>query len=116
MSSIVKGTAAIHGINGTITGLLLSSYSYSETYNGKEEIVGQDGIVTGVRYFDLRKTLNAEGVVPTSYTKAAGDNLSFTGNSKAFTGAIETVEERGEARGAMRVSITAVSYEGITYA
>lgn len=114
-SPVIKGTAAIHGINGTITGLLLSSYTVSVSFNGKEEIVGQDGVVVGIRYFDKRTTLSAEGVVPTSYSQTAGDNLTFTGNSMAFSGAIESVEERGEARGAMRVSISAVDYEGVTY-
>ena len=114
-SPVIKGQAAIHGINGTITGLLLQSYTVSTAYNGKEEIVGQDGVVIGIRYFDKRVTLSAEGVVPTSYSFTAGDNLNFTGNSMAFTGAIESVEERGEARGAMRVSIQGVDYEGVSY-
>lgn len=114
-SPVIKGQAAIHGINGTVTGLLLQSYSVSETYNGKEEIVGQDGVVVGIRYFDKRTSLSAEGVVPSTYSLSAGDNLTVTMNSKAFSGAIETVEERGEARGAMRVSISAVDYEGVTY-
>lgn len=114
-SPVIKGQAVINGVNGTITGLLVQSYTYNETFNGKEEVVGQDGVVVGIRYFDLRKTLSVEGVVPSSYTKAAGDNLSFTGNTKVFSGAIESVEERGEARGAMRVSISATQYEGVTY-
>lgn len=114
-SPVIKGQAVINGIDGTATGLLVQSYTFSETYNGKEEIVGQDGVVVGIRYFDLRKSLSLEGVVPTTYAYAAGDNLSFTGNQKAFAGAIESVEERGEARGAMRVSITATEYEGVSY-
>lgn len=115
-SPVIKGTGVIHGINGTITGFLVQSYSVSESFNGKEEITGQDGVVVGIRYFDKRKALSCEAIVPTSYSKAAGDNLTVTFNTLAFTGHIESVEERGEARGAMRVSLSAVSYEGITYA
>lgn len=114
-SPVIKGQAAIHGINGTITGLLLQSYTLTETYNGKEEIVGQDGVVVGIRYFDKRISFSGEGVVPSTYSYAAGDNLNFSGNVKTFSGAIESVEERGEARGAMRVSISAVDYEGVSY-
>lgn len=115
-SPVIKGTGVIHGITGTITGFLVQSYSVSETYNGKEEITGQDGVVVGIRYFDKRRTLSCEAIVPSSYTKAAGDNLSVTFNTMAFVGHVENVEERGEARGAMRVSLSAVQYEGITYA
>lgn len=114
-SPVIKGQAAIHGITGTVTGLLLQSYTLTETYNGKEEIVGQDGVVVGIRYFDKRIAFSGEGVVPSTYSHSAGDNLNFTGNVKTFSGAIESVEERGEARGAMRVSISAVDYEGVTY-
>lgn len=115
-SPVIKGTAVINGVDGTVTGLLVQSYTFSETYNGKEEVVGQDGVVVGIRYFDLRKTISIEGIVPTSYDYSAGDNLSFTGNQKSFAGAIETVEERGEARGAMRVSLSGTQYEGVSYA
>lgn len=113
--SVTKGQATINGVNGTITGVLVESYTYSESFNGKEEIVGQDGVVIGLRYFDKRKQVNLTGVVPTSYSQGAADTVSFNGNGRAVNGALENLEERGEAKGALRVTFTIVEYEGVSY-
>jgi len=60
-------------------------------------------------------SLTLEGVVPPRCAGHAGVGLGFPGNGIAFTaGHIQSVEERGEAKGFMRVSITAVDYENIT--
>jgi hypothetical protein len=49
--------------------------------------------------------------VPSAYSGAIGDNLSFTGNTIVFAGHITNIEERGTNNGFMRVSITAIDYE-----
>lgn len=109
-----KGTAHIHGINGTVTGLTVQSYSVSKSWAGADEVVNSAGVVIGVKYYDERTNLTVEGLVPSSYGGLIGDNLTFTGNGIAFSGHITQVEERGEARGFMRVTVTAVDFEGIT--
>ena len=114
MSNVTKGTAHIWGIAGTVTGLTVTSYTVSKSYANADEILNQQGEVIGVRYSDLRVTLSLEGLVPSSYTANPGDALSFTGNGIAFAaGHIQSIEERGEAKGFMRISVTAVDYENI---
>ena len=113
-SPVVKGTAHIHGINGTVTGLTVQSYTVSRSFANADEVVDKDGMVIAVRYYDERTNLSVEGLVPSSYTAAIGDALSFTGNGIAFSGHITNIEERGEAKGFMRISVTGVDYEDIT--
>lgn len=113
MATTQKGTAHIYGINGTITGLTIQSYSVGKSFANADEVTNSAGVVIGVRYSDERTTLSAEGLVPSSYTANIGDNLTFTGNGIAFSGHIQSIEERGEAKGYMRISITAIDYEGI---
>jgi hypothetical protein len=112
-SPVVKGTAHIHGINGTVTGLTVQSYTVSRSFANADEVVDKDGLVIGVRYYDERTNLTVEGLVPTSYSGVIGDNLSFTGNGIAFSGHITQIEERGEAKGFMRVVVTGIDYEDI---
>jgi hypothetical protein len=108
-----KGTAHIYGINGSVTGLTIQSYSVGKSFANADEVTNATGVVIGVRYSDERTSLSLEGLVPTSYSATIGDNLSFTGNGIAFTGHITAIEERGEAKGYMRISVTAVDFEGI---
>lgn len=117
MSTTTKGTAHIYGIAGTVTGLTVQSYTTSSSWANADEVTNSVGEVIAVRYSDKRVNLTVEGLVPTTYTGALGDQLSFTGNGVAFTGGhITQIEERGEAKGFMRVSITAVDFEGIVIA
>ena len=115
MSTTTKGTAHIYGINGSVTGLTVQSYTVSSSWANADEVTNAQGEVIAVRYSDKRVNLTVEGLVPTSYSGAIGDALTFTGNGVAFTGGhITQIEERGEAKGFMRVSITAVDFENIT--
>jgi len=112
-SPVVKGTAHIHGINGTVTGLTVQSYSVSRSFANADEVVDKDGMVIAVRYYDERTALTVEGLVPTTYSAAIGDNLSFTGNGIAFSGHITAISEAGEAKGFMRITVTGIDYEDI---
>lgn len=112
-SPVVKGTAHIHGINGTVTGLTVQSYTVTKSWANADEVVDKAGMVIAVRYSDERTALSVEGLVPTSYSAVIGDNLTFTGNGIAFSGWITQIEERGEAKGFMRISVTGVDYESI---
>jgi hypothetical protein len=113
MATVTKGTAHIHGINGTITGLTVQSYTVSKSFANSDEVTNASGVVIGVKMYDERTTLQVEGLVPTTYSASIGDALSFTGNGIAFSGFIQTIEERGEAKGYMRISVSAIDYEGI---
>ena len=113
MATVTKGTAHIHGINGTITGLTVQSYTVSKSFANSDEVTNASGVVIGVKMYDERTTLQVEGLVPSTYSASIGDALSFTGNGIAFSGFIQTIEERGEAKGYMRISVSAIDYEGI---
>ena len=113
MASVTKGTAHIHGINGSLTGLTVQSYTVSKSFANSDEVTNAVGVVIGVKMYDERTTLQVEGLVPTTYSASIGDALSFTGNGIAFSGFIQTIEERGEAKGYMRISVSAIDYEGI---
>jgi hypothetical protein len=113
MATVVKGTAHIFGIAGTVTGLTVQSYTVSKSFANADEVVNAAGTVIAVRLSDERTSLSVEGLVPTSYSAAIGDALSFTGNGIAFSGFITQIEERGEAKGFMRISVTGIDYEGI---
>lgn len=113
MATVQKGTAYIHGINGTITGLTIQSYTVGKSFANAAEVQNQQGVVIGVRYSDERTSLTVEGLVPSSYSASVGDNLTFTGNGIAFSGHVTAIEERGEANGYMRISVTGIDYEGI---
>ena len=116
MAVKTQGTAHIYGSAGTVTGLTVQSYTTSVSYGNADEVTNAIGEVILVRYSDERKNLTVEGLVPTSYTGAIGAKIDFTGNGIAFAGHITQIEERGEAKGFMRISITAVQYEKITSA
>jgi hypothetical protein len=116
MAVKTQGTAHIYGIDDVVSGLTVQSYTTSKSYANADEVVDESGTVVTVRYSDERTNLTVEGLVPSSFTAAIGSALSFTGNGLAFAGHITQVEERGEAKGYMRISITAVQYEDITSA
>jgi hypothetical protein len=112
-SPIVKGTAHIHGVAGTVTGLTVQSYSVSRSFANADEVVDKDGLVIAVRYYDERTSLTVEGLVPSAYSAVIGDNLTFTGNGIAFSGHITSIAEAGEAKGFMRITVTGIDYEDI---
>jgi hypothetical protein len=91
----------------------VQSYTVSKSFANSDEVTNAVGVVIGVKMYDERTTLQVEGLVPTTYSASIGDALSFTGNGIAFSGFIQTIEERGEAKGYMRISVSAIDYEGI---
>lgn len=113
MATVTKGTAHIHGINGSVTGLTIQSYTVGKSFANADEVTNSQGTVVAVRYSDQRTSLSLEGLVPSGYSADIGDNLTFTGNGIAFSGHIVSIEERGEAKGFMRISITGQDFEGI---
>ena len=116
MAIKTQGTAHIYGTAGTVTGLTVQSYTTSISYGNADEVTNALGEVIAVRYSDERKNLTVEGLVPTSYAVTIGTKIDFTGNGYAFSGHITQIEERGEAKGFMRISVTAAQYEKITSA
>lgn len=115
MATKTQGTAFIHGVDGTVSGITVQSYTISTSHANADEVVNSQGIVVGVRYSDVRHNLSVEGLVATGYSGTIGNALTFSGMAGLdFDGHILTIEERGEAKGYVRISLTAIQYEGIS--
>ena len=108
---VTKGTAFLYGISGSVTSLTVQSYTVSTAFAKTDEAMDANGQVVGVRMMDKRQNLSIEGLVPSAYSGAVGDNLSYTGNTIVFAGHITQIEERGTNNGFLRVSITAIDFE-----
>jgi hypothetical protein len=124
MAAINKGTACIYGIAGTVTNLFVQSYSISSSFNSEAMVVDESGITKTQRLDDRKSEITLEGVAKTATVPVLGANLTFTVNTASaygtsagatFTGVITKVDDKGSSQGFTSVSVTAVSYEGVTY-
>jgi len=125
MAAITKGTACVYGINGTVSNLFVQSYSISSSFNSEAMVVDETGITKTQRLDDRKSEITVEGVAKSSTVPVLGSTLSFTVNtasayggsaSTSFSGVITKVDDKGSNKGFTAVTVTAVSYEGITYA
>lgn len=109
----VYGTILKYGLDGlTITGLLVDSYSRSVKHANMEEIVDQNGIVTGIRMSDGRAEISVSGRVKSSATTVvkAGATLSINGETALIT----EVSMSAGSKEFTKVDIKAACYEGVT--
>lgn len=107
------GTILKYGLDGlTITGLLVDSYSRSVKHANMEEIVDQNGIVTGIRMSDGRAEISVSGRVKSSATTVvkAGATLSINGETALIT----EVSMSAGSKEFTKVDIKAACYEGVT--
>ena len=125
MAAITKGTACVYGINGTVSNLFVQSYSITSNFNSEAMVVDETGITKTQRLDDRKSEITVEGVAKSSTVPVLGSTLSFTVNtasayggsaSTSFSGVITKVDDKGSNKGFTAVTVTAVSYEGITYA
>jgi len=125
MAAITKGTACVYGINGTVSNLFVQSYSITSNFNSEAMVVDETGITKTQRLDDRKSEITVDGVAKSSTVPVLGSTLSFTVNtasayggsaSTSFSGVITKVDDKGSNKGFTAVTVTAVSYEGITYA
>jgi hypothetical protein len=125
MAAITKGTACIYGINGEVTNLFVQSYSITSGFNSEAMVANEDGLTVTQRLDDRKSEITIEGVAKTTGAPALGATLTFTVNtasaygasgSTSFSGLITKVDDKGSNKGFTAVSVTAVSFEGISYA
>ena len=98
--------------NVTITGILVDSYSRSVKYAQKEEIVGQDGTVQGIRMNDIRVEISVSGRLKegTFNGVTIGSVLSLNGD----TAVIDSVDLSAGSKDFTKVDIKATSYQNVT--
>ena len=126
MSAVNTGLVCLYGIGaGQQASLYVQSYSVSSGFNNTGMVVDETGRIITARYDDRRSEITVEGVASASSIPALGATLSFTvktasaypggAASVSFSGAITKVDDRGSSKGFVTVSLTAESFEEISY-
>jgi hypothetical protein len=123
MASVNKGTTCLYGVAGTVTNLFVQSYSVSSSFNNEDMVQNEDGITKTCRYDDRKSEITVEGIVKVGSLPVLGASFSFTLNadsaypsgspSVSFSGWITKIDEKGGNKEFVKVSVTAVDYEGI---
>ena len=124
--NVNKGVVCLYGIGeGQVASLFVQSYSVSSGFNNTGTVVNESGLTVTARYDDRRSEITVEGVAKLTSVPQLGTTLSFTAKtasaypggsaSVSFSGVITKVDDRGSSKGFVSVSITAESYEEITY-
>jgi hypothetical protein len=126
MSVVNTGQVCLYGIgSGQEASLFVQSYSVSSGFNNTGMVVDESGRTVTGRYDDRRSELTVEGVARLTSVPQLGTKLTFTvktasaypsgSASLSFAGVITKVDDRGSSKGFVTVSITAESFEDITY-
>ena len=112
-SPITFGTILHYGVNDiTVTGLLVDSYKRSAKYAKVDEIVGQAGIVTGVRMSDFRAEVRVTGRIlnADTFVLKPSDILTINGDNILIT----TTDLNASATGFSTIDVGGTSYEGVS--
>jgi len=117
MAAVTKGTAHVYGISGTVSNITVQSYTVSRSFELDDKVAGEHGRTITHRVDGRTNEISIEGVLQSSsFSLAIGDRLQFSGNEIAFDGMVTRIEDRGQSKGFSLISVTAVSFEDITYA
>jgi len=124
MASVNKGVTCLYGVAGTVNNLFVQSYSISSSFNNEDMVQDESGITKTCRYDDRKSEITVEGIVKVGVPPVLGASFSFTLNadtaypsgsaSTAFSGWVTKVDEKGGNKEFVKVSVTAVDYEGVT--
>jgi len=124
MASVTKGTSCLYGVAGTVTNLFVQSYSISSSFNNEDMVQDEDGITKTCRYDDRKSEITVEGIVKVGTVPQLGASFSFTLNadtaypsgssSTSFSGWVTKVDEKGGNKEFVKVSVTAVDYQGVS--
>jgi len=123
MASVNKGTTCLYGVAGTVSNLFVQSYSVSSSFNNEDMVQDESGITKTCRYDDRKSEITVEGIVKVGTLPVLGASFSFTLNadsaypsgspSVSFAGWITKIDEKGGNKEFVKVSVTAVDYEGV---
>ena len=126
MAAISNGTTCVYGIAGVVTNLFVQSYSLSSSFNAEAMVVDEAGLTKTHRLDDRKTEITIEGIAKTATMPVLGATLAFTVNtasaypsgsaSASFSGVITKIDDRGSSKDFTAVTVTAIDFEGITYA
>jgi hypothetical protein len=124
MASVTKGVTCLYGVAGTVTNLYVQSYSVSSSFNNEDTVQDESGLTKTWRADDRKSEITVEGIVKVGTVPALGASFSFTLNadtaypsgssSASFSGWVTKVDEKGGNKEFVKVSVTAVDYEGVS--
>lgn len=116
MAAVSKGTAHVYGISGTVSNLTVQSYTITRSFELDDKVAGEHGRTITHRLDGRSNEISVEGVLQSaSFSISIGDTFSFSGAEISFTGVVTRIEDRGQAKGFSLISLSAVSYEDISY-
>ena len=112
---VTFGTILKYGVGSvTVTGLLVDSYSRSVKYANKDEIIGQDGRVEGIRMSDARAEISVSGRVisggSTNYSGLVGAILTVNNE----TCIVDDISYSAGSKDFVKVDIKGTAYENVT--
>jgi len=123
MASVTKGVTCLYGVAGNVTNLYVQSYSVSSSFNNEDTVQDESGLTKTWRADDRKSEITVEGIVKVGTVPALGASFSFTLNadtaypsgsaSASFSGWVTKVDEKGGNKEFVKVSVTAVDYEGV---
>jgi len=119
MAATLIGTVGKHGVIGTVTNLLVTSYSVKKGFELKNLLKNQDGITVGVRYDGKQRVMDIEGTVLASDMPDHGAPITFAiqtdvGTSSSVTGILEDVTESGRNGDYVTFKATVAQWDSIT--
>jgi hypothetical protein len=119
MASVLKGVTCLYGIgSGTVTNLIVQSYTLSKAYELNDTVQDETGKTVTARYDGLTRELSVDGIAKTSDMPEVGAAITFAvqtdvAPSSTFAGVIESIEEKGSNKGFVAVSLKAKQWESI---
>jgi hypothetical protein len=123
MASVSKGVTCLYGVAGTVTNLYVQSYSISASFNNEDMVQDETGITKTWRADDRKTEITVEGIVKASSVPVLGASFSFTVSAEtsypsgsatsSFAGWVTKVDEKGGNKEFVKVSVTAVDFEGV---
>jgi hypothetical protein len=124
MASVTKGITCLYGVAGTVTNLYVQSYSISASFNNEDMVQDEAGLTKTWRADDRKTEITVEGIVKASSVPVLGASFSFTVSAEtsypsgsatsSFAGWVTKVDEKGGNKEFVKVSVTAVDYEGVS--
>lgn len=122
MASVTVGTALLYALDGTVSDLLVQSYSSSASFNADATAQDETGITVTHRLDDRKTELTIEGIAKSTSIPQLGATLEFEVNTNStypegaatssFYGTVTKVDDKGSNKGWTMVSVTAIAYEG----
>lgn len=127
MSAVNTGVTCFYGIGaGQVASLYVQGYSVGSSFNNTGTVVNEGGLTITSRYDDRKSELTVDGIAIATSVPQLGASITFTAKtasaypggsaSVSFHGVVTKVDDKGSSKGFVSVSITAESYEGISYA